>query len=124
MKTLKTTLILNALSCLAFGTLMTAASSDTNRFLENPILWLTPTIGAALIVNAVHLLIASQRKKIITAEIMYFVAGDFLWVVATLFLVASKVVVVSQQGAIAVLLIAAMVGTFGICQLTGYRKVG
>ena len=122
MKLLRSALISNALSCLAFGSLFCLAGTSTDRFLENPFAWLTPAVGAVLLFNGCHLLLASQRRHPIGAEVVYFVAGDFVWVLATLILVILQTVIVSAQGVVASLLTAAMVGLLGVLQWYGYRR--
>lgn len=122
MKLLKTTLWLNASSCIIFGLLLTLMSNEVNQFIGNAYDWLTPLIGVILMINGCHLLLASRRKKTISLEIFYFILGDFLWVIASVSLILASAVITTQQGTIISLLIAAMVGVFGVLQIIGLKQ--
>ncbi len=123
MKLLKSTLVLNATSCLVFGILMTVKSESINVFLENPISWVTPVVGIALIVNGGHLFLAGRRQQLIPFEIIYFIVGDFLWVLISFSLIASGAIIVSMRGIVVSSLIALMVGLFGVLQYFGYKQL-
>ena len=123
MKLLKTTMLLNSSSCIIFGVLFLVASNSVNSFIGNSLSWLTPVVGAILIFNGCHLLLASKRKKPICPEILYFVLGDFVWVIASVVLVVLGFVITSLQGIVVSLLIAAMLGLFGVLQVMGYKEV-
>jgi len=69
-----------------------------------------------------HLIYASNREKPICTEILYFVLGDFLWVIGMLALVLAGVGITSTKGIIVSLIIAIMVGTFGYMQILGYKS--
>ncbi len=123
MRFLKAALLLNASSCIIFGTVFLAFGSSVNQFIGNSFGWVIPVLGAVLLFNGLHLVVASRRSKPVCPEILYFVVGDLLWVVGTLALVSLGLVITSTQGAVASLLIAAMVGTFGGMQVVGYKRV-
>ena len=123
MNFLKTALLLNAASCIAFGVAFLASGASINRFIGNSYEWLIPIVGAILLFNGLHLVIASRRAKPLCPQILYFVAGDFLWVVGTIALVSLGLVITSTAGTIASLLIATMVGVFGAMQVAGYKRV-
>ena len=122
MKLLRSALVLNAASCIAFGLLFLLASEEVNIFIGNAHSWLVPIIGGVLLFNGVHLLFASQRLKPVCPEILYFVLGDALWVVGSIALIGFGVVITSRPGVIAALVVALMVGTFGVMQVAGYRQ--
>ncbi|MFV1922454.1 MAG: hypothetical protein ACMZ63_07615 [Methylotenera sp.] len=122
MKLLKNVMVLNALSCIGFGLLFVISPSNVNAFVGNALSWLTPIVGIVLIFNGCHLLFASQRKKPVCPEILYFIAGDLAWVVSSIVLVILGVVVTSTFGIVVCLLVALMVGTFGFLQFIGYRS--
>lgn len=123
MKFLKTALLLNASSCIIFGAIFVAFGGSVSQFIGNPFGWVVPVLGAILLFNGLHLVFASRRAKPICPEILYFVAGDFLWVVGTLVLVGLGLVITSPQGTLVSLLIAVMVGAFGVMQVVGYKRV-
>lgn len=123
MKLLRSTLVLNAASCIAFGLLFLLASEEVNIFIGNALSWLVPVIGGVLLFNGVHLLFASKRSKPVCPEILYFVLGDALWVMGSIALIGFGVVITSQPGVMAALVVALMVGTFGVMQVAGYRQV-
>lgn len=122
MNKLKQALLMNSSSCLLFGVLFLLFPSQISAFIGNSIIWLLQLIGAILLFNGVHLIYASKRDKPICSEILYFVLGDFLWVLGTFALVLTGSVITSTQGIIASLLIATMVGTFGYMQVIGYKS--
>lgn len=122
MNLLKTALVLNASSCIFFGILFVAAGSSVNSFIGNNIIWLTPIVGAILIFNGCHLLFASKRANPMCPEILYFIAGDLAWVVASIVLISLGVVITTKLGAIVSLSVAAMVGFFAVLQVIGYKR--
>lgn len=123
MKFLKAALLLNASSCIIFGSVFILFSSSVSMFIGNSFGWLIPALGAMLLFNGLHLVFASRRAEPLCPEILYFVAGDILWVVGTLVLVGLGLVITSTHGMLVSLLIAAMVGTFGVLQVLGYKRV-
>jgi len=122
LKILKTALVLNAASCIVFGLLFIVMGSSVNDFIGNQFVWLTPIVGVALVFNGCHLLFASQRKHPICPEILYFIAGDVVWVVASLVFIGLGLVVTTELGAAAGLTVAVMVGFFAVLQVVGYRQ--
>ena len=123
MKSLRMAMALNSLSCLIFGILFVTFSGSINSFIGNSVNWLIPVIGVILIFNGGHLLLACKREKPICPEILYFVVGDFAWVLISVVLIVLDIVITSSQGIVASLVIAAMVGLFGVLQILGYKKV-
>ena len=122
MKMLKTTMMLNAGSCIIFGLIFVLASSSVNSFIGNQYAWLTPLVGAVLIVNGVHLFWASQRVKPVCMEILYFIAGDLAWVIASIIFVTFGVVVTTASGMFSALVIALAVGGFAVFQFIGFKN--
>ncbi len=121
MKILKNTMILNAMSCIGFGFLFVIASNSVNAFIGNSQNWLTPIVGAVLVFNGFHLLFASKREKPLCLEVLYFIVGDMAWVICSIVLVVFGVIITTPYGVLLSLLIAAMVGTFGVLQVVGYK---
>lgn len=119
MTSLKTILRLNAASCIGFGALFVAAPGAVAAFLGAPP---APAIvvlvaGAILIINGLHLLHTSLRSDPPRLLVLYFSAGDFLWVGATAALIATGIWVNAAPGIAAAVAVAAMVGAFGLAQL-------
>lgn len=123
MKFLKAALLLNASSCIIFGVIFVAFSGSVSQYIGNPFAWVIPALGAVLLFNGLHLIFASRRAKPVCPEVIYFIAGDFLWVFGTFILVCLGLVITSPQGILASLVIAAMVGAFGVMQVMGYKRV-
>lgn len=119
MTRLKTILGANALSCLAFGGVFIAAPASVAAFLGTPPApaWLIAGLGAGLILNGLHLAYAATRTAPSRAAVAYFSAGDFLWVVATLVLVATGTWITAPRGIAAALAVAVVVAALGILQL-------
>ena len=123
MRFLRTALLLNATSCIFFGAIFLAWSGAVSRFIGNTSTWIVPVVGAILLFNGLHLLVASRRSHPICPEILYFVAGDALWVVGTVALVGLGLGITSTAGVAASLAVAVMVGAFGVMQVAGYKRV-
>lgn len=126
MPSLKTILRLNAASCLGFGAVFLSLPGSVGAFLGAPPApaWLLAALGAALIVNGAHLILASRQALPPKALILYFSAGDFAWVLATLGLIASATWITRPEGLIAALLVAAFVGWVGVSQLFARKALG
>ena len=74
MNSLKRVLRMNAASCITFGLLGLLIPVRISTFLGDPPVWLIQVVGAVLMANGLHLILASQRpvlKKM----------GDFLFLV-------------------------------------------
>lgn len=121
MKLLQNTMIINAASCIGFGFLFLIAGSSVDIFIGNTVNWLTPVVGAVLILNGCHLLFASKRQTPLCPEVLYFIAGDMAWVICSVALVSFGVIVTTTHGIVISLLVAFMVGTFGVLQFFGYK---
>ena len=119
MLNLQTLLRTNALSCLLFGSLFTARPQQVAAFLAEhaaaPTLIVLIT-GLILIAHGLHLLWAAQGLSPSAALIFYFAAADWLWVLASLSLIVSGLWINTLVGIVATLLVATMVGIFGLLQ--------
>ena len=113
---LKRVMRLNALSCAAFGALFILFPASVALFLGDPPALLLQGLGLALIVNAAHLIFEAARPRPRRAAVFYFVAGDMLWVIGSLALVAGGLFVTTPRGRLATLAVALMVGVFGLLQ--------
>jgi len=117
---LATLLRMNALSCLAFGALFAAAPAAVAAFLGSAAADPVRLLGVLLMLHGAHLVWASGRRTP-AWEVRYFSAGDALWVVVSLALIASGFWVTTAAGQAAVLAVAAGVGMLGWLQ---WRAVG
>lgn len=121
MRKLKKVLLLNSISCILFGLLFLFFPSSTSSFIGNNIVWLIQVVGAILVINGLHLMYASKREKPVCPEVLYFILGDFLWVLGTIGLILGGLIITSTKGIIVSLIIAIMVATFGYMQVLGYQ---
>lgn len=114
---LATILRANAASCLGFGVLFITAPGPVAAFLgatPEPVL---TAVGAGLMLNGLHLLVASFRRPARPVEIIWFSLGDFGWWLATLGLIAAGIWITTPGGITAALSVAAVVALLGAAQL-------
>jgi len=123
MKTLSTILRLNAASCLLFGLLFAFAPEWTSTLIGNSTPFVLRIVGLGLILNGLHLLFAASRSKMICPELLYFVLGDFAWVIATVVLLILGVGVTTAVGVVAAILVGMMVGSLGFMQFRQARRL-
>ena len=117
MESLRTILRANAASCLIFGLGFLLWPTAASHFLGEVPNWLVQLVGAILIVNGLHLLLASSRAQPRPLEIIYFAIGDYIWFVGTLIILASGQLVTKSDGILAAWAVALMVITFGCAQI-------
>ena len=123
MNNLKLALRLNAASCLVFGLLFVVMPAATGNFLGVSSAMAITFVGAALLFNGAHLLVASLKQRVNPFEVYYFSVGDLLWVNVTLMLVASESFLPTPASTAAALLVAAFVGAVGVLQLMALSKL-
>jgi len=127
MITLSNVMKANASSCIGFGIILAFFSEPITHFLSsshpmpNTILII---LGLVLIGNGLHLIWASFCLMPSKFLVLYFSAGDYLWVILTLYLIFTGMWITSSLGIIIALLVAAMVGTFGWLQMVTKKKMG
>ena len=127
MLSLKNVMGANAASCIVFGGLFVLHPSLVASFLGGaspaPQLYIL-ILGILLILNGLHLLWASRaplpRKKLI----LYFSTGDYLWVIGTIGLIVSGVWITTTAGVLVAIIVAVMVGLFGVLQMTSRKAMG
>lgn len=126
MTSLKMILKMNATSCVLFGCVMLIAPHAVSDFLGDAPLWALQTIGGILIINGVHLSIASQRPSPISMEILWFSLGDMSWWLLTLGLIATGYWITTLGGIIVAMGVAIGVATLGLLQLwcLGLQRTG
>jgi len=117
-KFLKKVLGANALSCLIFGVIFTVWSTSSVIFIsgETSLGVLIRVVGILLILNGLHLISALVRKRLHKYEVLYFSAGDGLWVLGTVLLIGMEWLITTPEGVISAILVAIMVGIFGLLQ--------
>jgi len=123
-KFLKKVLGANALSCLMFGVIFTFWSTSSVVFIsgENSLDLLIRVVGILLILNGLHLISALVRKRLHKYEVLYFSAGDGLWVLGTVILIGMGWLITTPQGIVSAILVAIMVGIFGLLQFKAFRS--
>ena len=126
MLSLKSVMGANGLSCIGFGSLFMLKASAVTTFLavDNPAPPITVVIvGVILVFNGFHLLWSSIQPNINKCLVAYFSLGDALWVAISLSLVIFSLWITTTQGIIATILIALMVGAFGVAQWLLLRRL-
>lgn len=115
---LRVVLRLNAVSCIGFGVTFMLIPDKIPEFLgtlsdASPwIFW----IGVLLLVNGIHLVLASLRRVLKPLEVLYFVVGDFLWVMGSFAVLGFTPWISSSPGQVATVAVALMVGILGYLQ--------
>lgn len=120
MVTLKQIMRANALSCIIFGFLFIVLPTDTALFLSTSNTVPTTALvilGVVLVANGAHLIWASLSQIPNILLVMYFSLGDFLWVIASSYLIFSEMWITSEQGIAAASTVAVLVGVFGVLQM-------
>lgn len=114
---LRPTLLLNAISCLAFGAIFAVLPGAVSGWLGTPPSGLIRAIGLALLLNAAHLVLAARRPRPLWAEVLWFSLGDLLWWLGTLFLLGTGLWITTPPAKAAAFAVAGMVAAFGTAQL-------
>ena len=104
---------LNAASCLSFGALFMSIPGEIASVLGSASPTLLVGLGAILLANGVHLLLASIRKRPLPLEILWFSMGDMAWWLGTLTLIATDVWITTVTGVVLALLVALCVAALG-----------
>ena len=112
MITLNLVMRINALSCITFGLIFLAIPDQVSGFLATvspapvTILYI---LGVGLIINGLHLFWASRKVRPGKALVNYFSIGDFIWLLASIGLVAMEVWIDTAAGVLATLAVAFVV---------------
>jgi len=117
MTSLSFVLRLNAASCLGFGILFVILPGNVSEMLGSAPPNMLFGLGVILLVNGVHLVIASMRARPIPLEILWFSLGDMAWWLATLTLVAAGAWITNPTGTAVALVVALFVAGLGLSQL-------
>ncbi|CAN0594308.1 unnamed protein product, partial [Ectocarpus sp. 12 AP-2014] len=111
---LKPILLANAASCIGFGALFAFFPSKTADFLGGPPAWLVLALGLGLIANGANLTWVARKDRPHIKEVILFVLGDVVWVVASLALVAFGVWITTPHGIWVSIAVAVWVGACGV----------
>ena len=113
---LRPVLLLNSASCLLFGMIFVMAPAASASFIGDPPELIVRIIGYGLLVNGLHLASAFLRNIPPRWEVLYFVFGDAIWVLVTIFLVGSGIWINNPPGQISAIAVALFVGMCGWLQ--------
>ncbi len=113
---LKTVLIANAASCAVFGALFLLKGTAIAAFLGDPPIWLLQVIGAGLMLNAAFLVFTASQTPPGWRSVYLFIAGDAIWVIATINLLTFGIFVTTPSGIWAAIGVAVFVGACGVGQ--------
>ena len=126
MTNLKTIMFANAASCLGFGVFFTVFPNAVAGFLGVPPApsWLILVLGIMLIANGILLIWRAREKLPPKEDILFFSFGDFAWVVATIVLIVLQIWITTINGIVSALIVATMVGYFGVAQMVARKRLG
>ena len=127
MSTLSNVMKANATSCIGFGVIFSLFSEEVSHFLS--ISKQAPSmvfllLGLVLIFNGFHLIWASFKSMPSKFLVLYFSIGDYIWVLATLYLIFTEMWITTSIGIVTALFVAIMVGIFGWLQMLSRKKMG
>jgi hypothetical protein len=117
----------NAASCIGFGTTFLLATEGVINFLsvdkQAPSMVFT-VLGIGLLLNGLHLVWVSFKVMPSKPLVLYFSFGDYIWVLATLYLLLAGIWITTAQGVATALLVSLMVATFGVLQMIKRKAMG
>jgi hypothetical protein len=106
-------LLINCISCAIFGAFFVLFSATAVTMIGDPPQILVILTGFAFLFNAILLGIAAARVNNYTTSIGYFIAGEVIWFLITLELLASGLWIVGTAAITLDILIAALLGLLG-----------
>ena len=110
-------LFANGMSCLLFGLGFILFPSKTAQFLGTPPTWIISLLGAGLLANALALFLTARRSTPDRREVLFFIAGDVAWVLATFGLIGFGLWITSSAGIVSAILVALWVGACAYNQM-------
>ncbi|MEM7735300.1 MAG: SRPBCC family protein [Deinococcota bacterium] len=122
LRVLRAALSANAIFSFMCGITLVIAPARVATWLGGAPSIVLRVIGIGLVVFAFDLIHQASRKRLATWRALYASAADYLWVLATLILLAFFPNALSAQGQDLVLFIALCVFVFGSWQLLGIRR--
>lgn len=108
---------LNATSCISFGLVFTIIPHLVATFLGGVPEVVIIVLGIGLLVNGLHLILASRRAELREIEVIWFSLGDFGWWLATLVLIVANVWITTTWGIVVAAGVATVVAGLGVAQL-------
>jgi len=124
--TLNVVMRANSVSCIGFGLVFLAIPIQVTNFLgtvsqvSDTVLFL---LGIGLIINGLHLFWASRQLRPSKMLVNYFSIGDFIWLLASIFLVTMEIWIDTSAGVLVTMVVAVVVGGFGVVQKVLRREV-
>lgn len=121
--TINDVLKINALSCLAFGSLFVFAPDPVTSYLSGsetmPQLVLL-SLGVILNLYGLALLWLASKNPVPQTALLLVATGDFLWVIATIVLIQLKLWITTINGITAAGVVAIFIGWLGWIQFKHY----
>jgi hypothetical protein len=106
-------LLINCISCAIFGAFFALFSATVVTMIGDPPQILVILTGFAFLFNAILLGIAAARVNNYTPSIGYFIAGEVIWVLITLELLASGLWIIGTAAMAVHILITALLCLLG-----------
>lgn len=103
-------LLINCISCAIFGAFYVLFSATAVSMIGDPPQILVILTGVTFLFNAILLGIAAARVNNYTTSIGYFIAGEVIWFLITLEILASGLWIVGTAAITLDILIAALLG--------------
>lgn len=122
MASLNTVLKINAASCLLFGCFFLIIPDVVSNYIGSAPIWVLRVVGGGLVLNGLHLAIASRRNTPKKREIINFSLGDLLWWLCTFGLIATGQWITTAHGVITAIAIGVVVANLGVLQLWNLGK--
>ena len=113
---LKFVVLLNAISCIVFGSIFVLWSEATSQLLGDPPRVLLQVLGWGLLANAGLLVATAVQSQPSRGSIKIFVAGDAAWIVGTVALLVLGIWITTYAGVAWSVCVAAFVGLCGWLQ--------
>lgn len=101
-------------------------SNRITSFLDWPIPWLIPTIGAGLVLFALFIVLVARTSTPNKSLVKIIIASDVTWILlscAVIFLPATDLLALTTGGKWAVAILADIVLVFAILQFLGLRRL-
>lgn len=117
MTSLNHILRLNAASSIGFGAVFVVKPAAVGAFLGSMPAQLVLAIGAVLLANGAHLILASLRTIPVKAEVLWFSIGDLAWWLGSLGCIATGLWITTPSGKAIAFLVAVAVAGLGVAQL-------
>lgn len=84
--------------------------------------WIVLAVGLGLLPFALDLFVNASRSKVDLGKVKMAIAGDFVWVAASIALIVIDPTGLTISGFVTVAFVAAVVADFAVLQLVGYKR--